>query len=329
MKKLLKSVVAIALAACVCTAAQAKTYKLAFNGPEDGAPGLLVQEFTKAVAERTDDRVKVKVFWNGTLGSQGQYLQQIKSGVIDMGLVSSAELENIVPELAAVNLPYVFPNTDVYAEVFADENIKNIMKESMKNKGLVFGAYLNNAARDIYSSKELKSIDDLKGLKIRTSPAETYIKMFTAFGAVPTPLDFSEIFSSLQQGLIDGAEGGLAALYELNFSQVAKYGLKTGHSRLTDFIICSSRVEGKMGAEDFKIVQEEFEKISQKSMKFVDDHMAVSIQKAIDENGAIIHDCDVTPFMEAVKPIYKEAAADPVKKPLLEAIFKKQGRTLE
>lgn len=329
MRKFVKTMLAAAVCvACSVGVAQAKTYKFATNFPSDGAPGLLLNEFAQNVAERTEDRVKIKFFWNCTLGGQGQYLQQIKSGVVDMGVVNSAELENIAPELAAVNMPYVFPSTEVYAQCFADPTVKSMMQGYVADKGLVLAGYLNNATRDIYATKEMKSIADLKGMKIRTNASDTYIKMFAAIDAIATPTDYSEVFAGLQQGLIDGAEGGLAALYEMNFAQVAKYGLRTGHSRLTDFIVISTRVEKKMGDEDYKIVLDEFQKISDKSMISVDAHMEKAIKKAIDEKGAIIHECDTTPFQKAVEPMYKEAAQDPVKKPLLEAIFKVQGRTI-
>lgn len=320
---------AVTLAACTCAVAQAATYKFATNIQSDSAPGLLLNEFAQNVEQRTDGDVKIRFFWNGTLGGQGQYLQQIKSGVVDMGIVNSAELENIVPEMSAVNLPYVFPSTEVYAKVFADKTVQDMMVSAVADKGLVLAGYLNNGSRDVYASREMKSVADLKNMKIRTSASDTYIKTFASVGAVATPTDFSEVFAALQQGLVDGAEGGLAAMYEMNFAQVAKYGLRTGHARLTDFIIASTRVEKKMGDDNYKIVMEEFQRISEKSMDFVEKHIAKSVQKAIDEKGAVINDCDIKPFIQAVEPIYVEAAKDPVKKPLLEAIFKVQGRTID
>ena len=244
-----------------------------------------------------------------------------------MGIINSAILENISPEMGVLNLPYVFLSTDYYAKSLQDPFIYGTLKDSIAKNGFMLTGYLNNAVRGIYSNKELKTLEDLKGLKIRTNPSDTYIKMFACWNAVATPTDFSEVFSALQQGLIDGAEGGVQALYDLNFAEAAKYGLLTEHSRLTDFIVNSNKFAQKTG-KDYEIVLDEMYKVGQYSMEFIDKVAAESIELAKEKKGAVIHTVDKTKFIDAVKPIYDDVAKDPAKKPLLEAIFKIQGRTL-
>lgn len=329
MKKFLKTALLAAAVSALCMGvANAKVYKFATNFPDDGAPGRLLTEFAQNVQDKTDGRVKFKFFWNGTLGGQGQYLQQIKSGVVDLGVVNSAELESIVPEVGVLNLPYVFKDTDDYAKVMLDDGIYGMLQNFTHNGGVELTGFLNNATRGIYSKKPINSIEDLKGLKIRTNASQVYIDMFAAWGAVATPIDFSEVFASLQQGLIDGAEGGLAGMYEMNFGEVAPYGVNTDHARLTDFVISSTKFAGKVGEEDMKIVNDEMRKTIVKSMKYVDDNAARSIKLAVTEKGCTIVDIDKAPLMKAVEPIYEKAAQNPVQKPLLEAIFKLQGREI-
>lgn len=117
------------IAGLMATGAEAKTYKFATNTTADVGPGALIGEFVEAVDERTDGRVKIKVFANGVLGSQEDYLQQIQKGVVDLGLVNSATLENIIPEFSVVNLPYVFRTLDEYGKVMSNPEIQDMLFE--------------------------------------------------------------------------------------------------------------------------------------------------------------------------------------------------------
>ena len=319
---------AIVLGAMSLNAAQAKVYKFATNIPEIGDTGHLLQDFSKKLDERTDGRVKLKIFWNSSLGGADQYLQQIKSGVIDIGFINSSILENLIPEMGALNLPYVFLSTDYYQKCLEDPYIFQTLKDATAKNGFMLAGYVNNYTRSIYANKELKSFEDLKGLKIRTNPSDSYIKMLKAFGAVATPTDFSEVFSALQQGLIDAAEGGAQALYELNFAEAAKYAILTEHTRLTDFIVNSEKFAKRVGEEDYKIFLEELQELGRISMKVIDEKAERSLELAVSEKGCVIHAVDNTKFIEAVQPIYEEAKQDPNKRPLLEKIFEIQGRTL-
>lgn len=325
-KKLMAAAAITAVAATV-SVAQARVYKFATNIPEVGYTGQLLNDFAAKVAERTDGRVKFKIFWNSSLGGADQYLQQIKSGVIDMGIINSAVLENVAPEMGVLNLPYVFLSTDYYSQCLKDPFISKTLKDSIARNGFMLTGYINNATRGIYANKELKSFEDLAGMKIRTNASDTYIKMFKYFGAVATPTDFSEVFSALQQGLIDGAEGGVQALYDLNFAEAAKFGLLTDHSRLTDFIVNSEKFAKRLG-DDYQVVLDEMQKMGDYSMEFIDKVSADSMKLAVSEKGCVIHEVDKTKFIDAVQPIYEETLQDPAKKPLLEAIFKIQGREI-
>lgn len=329
MKLFKKLMIAASIVATVATASEAlaRTYKFATNIPEIGYTGKMLKEFAQKVEDRTEGRVKLKIFWNSSLGGADQYMQQIKSGVIDMGIINSAVLENVAPEMGVLNLPYVFLSTDGYAKCLKDPFIDGTLKEAIAKNGFMLTGYINNATRGIYSNKELKSFEDLKGLKIRTNPSDTYIKMFKAFGAVATPTDYSEVFSALQQGLIDGAEGGVQALYDLNFAEASRFGLLTDHSRLTDCIVNSNKFAERLG-DDYKVIQEEMQAMSDYSMEFIDKVSAESMKLAVSEKNCVIHEVDKTKFIEAVQPIFDETMQDPVKKPLLEAIFKIQGREI-
>ncbi len=312
----------------VAGSAQAKTYKFATNTNEDVGVGALIGEFTEAVAERTDGRVKIKVFANGVLGSQEDYLQQIQKGVVDLGLVNSATLENIIPEFSVVNLPYVFRTLDEYGEVMTNPEIQDLLFETASSHRFVPLGFFSNGFRNIMVREPVETMEDLKGMKIRSLSSQTYVDMYSAFGAVPTPMPFGDVFPALQQGVIDGTDGTLSGLYDLNYGQAAKYAARTDHTRLTDFAVVSDKFRDSLSPEDMEIVKEELMKVSVKSLDVIDGEFARSAQKGVEKFGVTIIDVDKTPFMEAVEPMYGEAAQDPKKKKLLEAIFTLEGRQL-
>ena len=317
---------AIALASGV---ASAETYRIATNAPDNAGPGLLLKEFADSVAKRTEGRVSFEIFANGVLGDQSEYFQQLQSGVVDLGLVNSATLENILPAIGVINLPYMFRTTEEYGKVMSDPELKSLMFAGAEEQNFLPVGFLSNGFRSLYTTRPVASIDDLRGMKIRTMASDTYIEMLTLFGAAPTPMAFGDLFPALQQGVIDGAEGTLSALYDLNFGQAAKFATNTEQTRLTDFVVSSVDFRKAVSPDDYQIVQEEFAKISQKSLEVIDAAFAASAKRAVDELGVRITEVDKSPFIEAVQPMYAEAAKDDAKREVIERIFAMTGRSLQ
>lgn len=163
----------LALAAAAFPAA-AKTYRFATNVTEDSTAGQLIGEFVEAVAARTDGRVKFKLFHNGVLGEQAQYLQQIQSGVLDAGLVNSGTLETIVPAVGVLNLPYVFRDTAEYTEVMTAPAITQTLAENAAAARVFPLGFLSSGFRSIYTTKPVADFAGLKGLKLRAISSPTY-----------------------------------------------------------------------------------------------------------------------------------------------------------
>ncbi len=308
------------------SALQAKTYKFATNIPSKDAEGVLLMELSDNIKKRTEGRVKFRFFWNGSLGNQAQYLQQVQSGVIDLGLANSATLENLAPEIAAINLPYVFRDLKEYEDTMLHPEVAKIIEDSVASKNVYMMGFLSNGFRSVYTTKPTSSLADLKGLKIRTVSSDTYVSLVRAMGAVPTPMGFGEVYSALQQGIIDGAEGGLAGLWDLKFGEVTKYALRTEHTRLTDFLIASEKFTTSVSSDDMVIVKEEFLNAAKKSFAAVAEQVRKSELLAASELGVQFTKIDKKPLIASMQPIYDKALANPIKKGLLETILRIQGR---
>lgn len=326
MNQSIRTIGMVCLMSLVSVSAQAKNFRFATNVSDDSTAGLLIGEFADAVADRTDGRVKFKLFNNSVLGDQPQYLQQIQNNVIDAGLVNSGTLENVVPAVGVMNLPYIFRTSEEYGKVMTAPEVTTILSDAYADKGIAPLGFISSGFRSIYSKEPISGFSDLEGMKLRSIASPTYSRMLTLFGAVPTPLPFGDLYAGLQQGIVDGAEGGLAGLYSAKFGEVAKYAIATNQTRLTDFIVTSARFREALSPEDLAIVDEEFKKVSLKSIDFADENEAQDLAKAVAEMGVTVTEVDTTPFMEAVNPMYEEARADAAKKPLIDAIFALTGR---
>lgn len=322
--KLLTSLLVSTLA--VSAGVQAKIYKFATNTPQDSVVGEIITDFTDRVREKTDNRVNIKMYWSGALGGQNQYVSQIQSGVIDGGLLNSGMLENLQPAIGVINLPYMFRSLDEYADTMGSSYMRQELLAKTKQNDIEVLGYLSNGFRSLYTTKPVNSIADLKGLKIRTMATDTYIKMLENLGAVPVPLDFTEIYGALQQGIVDGAEGVLAGLWEIKFGEVCKYGVRSEQTRLTDFIVLSEKSAQKISAADLKVLREEMKIASQQSVEKVDSSHVLSEKLAVEKMGVKLTSIDKAPFIEAVTPLYDMARKDADKSKAIDAIFAIQGR---
>ncbi|MGF1861307.1 TRAP transporter substrate-binding protein DctP [Photobacterium profundum] len=299
---------------------QARVYKLATNTPADSPAGEVIQEFVDAVKEKTDNRVNIRVYWSGALGGQTQYVSQIQSGVIDLGLLNSGMLENLQPAIGVINLPYIFRSVDEYQTLMSSDYMNNELLAKTSQNGFEVLGYLSNGFRSLHTSTPINSIEDIRGLKIRTMATDTYIEMLQQLGAVPVPLDFTEIYGALQQGMVDGAEGSLAGLWEIKFGEVTKYGVRTEQTRLTDFIVMSERSASRITENDLSILRNEMTIASKRSIEVVDSAHVESERLAVEKMGVVITDIDKEPMIEAMKPLYKSAMEDVDKREALERI---------
>lgn len=315
-KKLLVTLMMMSMA----FGANARVYKLATNTPADSPAGEVLQEFVDTVKAKTDNRINIRVYWSGALGGQTQYISQIQSGVIDMGLLNSGMLENVQPAIGVINLPYVFHDLNEYQKVMSSDYMQNELLAKTTENGFEVLGYLSNGFRSLHASKPINSIEDIKGLKIRTMATDTYIEMLQQLGAVPVPLDFTEIYGALQQGMVDGAEGSLAGLWEVKFGEVTKYGVRTEQTRLTDFIVLSQRAASRISEEDLAILRDEMRVASERSIDVVDSAHEESERLAIEKMGVVITEIDKAPMIEAMKPLYKSAMEDAEKREALERI---------
>lgn len=277
--------------------------KLGHNMAEDHVVHIEMTKFAEAVKEASNGTINITIFPNGTLGSETDMISQIQSGALDMAKVSAATLGNFSTTYNAYSVPYVFDDKDHYYAVMDSEITENIFTLTA-DAGFIGLTWLDSGARSFYTKDTpIRTPEDLQGLKIRTMDSQMAIDMMNAFGGAATVMSYSDIYTGLQQGVIDGAENNVTALRD--HGEVAHYYSFDAHTRIPDVIVLSDSIWNEMSAEqqeiiktcakeateDYKTLWEEFEN------QVLDD---VTTNYGVE----LIEDVDIAAFQEAVQPLY-------------------------
>ncbi|MDR2390569.1 MAG: TRAP transporter substrate-binding protein DctP [Planctomycetota bacterium] len=182
----------------------------------------------------------VQVFPDGQLGDQLSGLQQVKSGELQGDELAMGVMANLFPKITFTDLPYVMPDMKVAQDLYRRDNpfMKSILKELEDTTGVGILFFMPQAYRHVTNSRRpVRTMADIKGLKIRTMQVRPHILMFNATGAQATPIPWLEVYTSLQTGVVDGQENPLATIRSSNYHEVQKYITLTGHVHLVGAVV--------------------------------------------------------------------------------------------
>jgi len=208
--------------------------RIAGNFASDHSSSIAMQQFKKEVEATSKGALVIEVFDNQQLGGAQENVTQTRAGTIHMCWVGMAFLARTVPELEAVSLPFMFPSREVAYKVM-DGAAVDLIESKMADKGFTSLGFMELGSRQVTNSvRPVKTMADLKGLKIRMQPIETHLATFRALGANPQPMDIKEVYSALEQKVIDGQDNPFALILASRFYEVQKYVTNTGH--FFDFI---------------------------------------------------------------------------------------------
>ncbi|HDY8017737.1 TPA: TRAP transporter substrate-binding protein [Vibrio vulnificus] len=287
--------------------ANATTLRLGHNTNPEGPTGKYFEMFAQAVKEKSDGKMRVRIFPNSQLGTQREMLEQVTSGLLDITKVDSSMLENIEPKYKALNFPYVFDNTIKMHEVLSGELGQELLK-STENRGFIGLSYIMMTPRGYYSPKPINGPEDLKGMKLRVQESNTMIRLVESIGAIPTPTPYGEVFSALQQGMVDGVEGAGPSLYTARHGEIAKYFFEDNHVQMANVIAISNRSWNRLSEEQKTIINE----AAIEAMNFsytIGWEMEMELQqKAVDQMGVTIvqpTDEQRTKLIQSIQPMYQ------------------------
>jgi tripartite ATP-independent transporter DctP family solute receptor len=275
-----------------------------------GNPGSLFEtsanEFARCSNEALGDKAKVVTFGSSQLGKDQELLQKLKLGQITFSLPSTV-MSSVADEFGVFEMPYIIKDREHMKRVQA--TLGDTFQKAAQAKGYRIIAYFENGFRNITNNiRPINKPEDLKGIKLRTPKGAWRVKMFQGYGANPTPMAFSEVFTALKTGVIDGQENPYAQIASAKFQEVQKYLSITGHVYTPAYVLVSDEHFGKL-PED---VQAALIKCGADTQAFVYEQAAnleTELLDVIKAAGVEVNTADKDAFIAASKPIYDEFAA--------------------
>ncbi|GAB5374273.1 MAG: TRAP transporter substrate-binding protein [Acuticoccus sp.] len=319
MKPIVAALLAAGLGASFAldSAAAQTVLRLAENQPETNPVTVAMHRFADLVEEYTDGAVVVQVFSGAQLGQEPETIEQAQAGIIDFSRVNTVGLANVSPSLGAITLPYVFGGWEHKYNVL-DGDIGDELRADLNDVGLVGFDFMDAGSRSFYTveGKPVTKLEDLKGLKIRVQPAPISIRMVELLGAVPTPMNYGEVYSALQTGVIDGAENDYVSYETSGHYEVAPNYVEDQHLSPPAILIMNKARFDSLPEDQ----QAAIEKAAHEAALYEREIMRQANEDArakVEAAGATVTEVDNGPFQAAVASIYEEY---PDLKPLLDRI---------
>ncbi|WP_051533802.1 TRAP transporter substrate-binding protein [Desulfitibacter alkalitolerans] len=265
--------------------------------------------FAQKVAEMTDGRVEVQIYPNSQLGNQREMTEGLKLGTIEIVKNTNAVFTGFVPATKVLDLPYLFTDTE-HARRVLDGEVGDQLKAAAEEAGYKILWFFTPRARSVYNSqKPIYTPADISGMKIRVMESPIMIDTINTMGASAVPLAFGEVYSALEQGIVDGAENSIISYYAMKHSEVAKYFSETNTFYSPELVIMSLDKFNSL-PED---VQKVFEELAGQVVAYeheVYQELEAKTKDILIAEGSQFNEVDIAPFREKMQPLYQKHAND-------------------
>ncbi len=265
----------------------------------------------KRLAEISGGAMEIQIFPNGQLGSEPETIEQLQRGALAMVKTSTAAMEGFVPEMAVFGLPYLFRDDEHYWTV-----LNGLIGKELLEAGAPVGihglCYYDSGSRSFYTiDGPILTPGDVAGEKIRTLPSRMAMDLISTLKGAPTPIPWGELYTALQQRMVDGAENNPPSFLSSRHYEVAKHYSLDEHTRIPDMVIFSQQVWDTLSPQQKAWV----EQAAAESVAFQRELWAEKTQEALEQvkaAGVSIYQPDKTPFVEATAPLYEQFKDTPI-----------------
>jgi tripartite ATP-independent transporter DctP family solute receptor len=300
---------AAALVMCGAAMAQQVTLKIGHVLDPQHPVHLGALKMAEVAAQRSGGRIKIEVYPSSQLGSDREAIQNVQSGAIEGVVDATSKLVNFVPQYAALDLPYLVRNYDEAYRLLDGAVVAKLMGEPATAAGFRVLSYWEVTLRNVYTTrKAVKAVNDLAGLKIRVIQSPSYVTLFRAFGASPTPMAFGELYTALQQGVVDGAENDLLTFASTKQYEVAKLVTITNHLMLVNAVILSEKVWQTFPADIQGIITQSAAE-GRKTAIAIREEREKKVRADLAAQGVQFFEPDLTPFIAIGRKTYSEFEA--------------------
>ncbi|MCQ0972122.1 TRAP transporter substrate-binding protein [Paracoccus sp. TK19116] len=322
--KLTATLTAIAALAALATplAAQERTLQLGHLANEDNSWHQASLRFAEEVATRTDGRIAVEVFPNESLGKEIDLINGMQLGTVDM-TITGESLQNWAPMASLLAVPYAYSSLEQMDEVASGEIGDQIEEQIIANAQIRPLAYFARGARELTSNRPIETPADLQGLRMRVPNVPLFVDVWSALGAQPTPMAFSEVFTSLQNGTIDAQENPLALIRSASLSEVQSHVNLTDHVRSWIYLTISEQTWSQLSEEDQQAIQE-----ASAAAQEYERELFLKSEEAdrayLEEQGMTFVEVDQAAFAEAARDAVLSSVGEDIR-PTVEQLFAQQA----
>ena len=266
-------------------------------------PVHVTMEFmAQRVKEKSGGKLIVQIFPNEQLGTEKESIEALQLGYLAITKTSTAPMESFVPRLQIFGIPYLFRDSEHFWKV-VQSPIGEELLEAGADKGLKGLCYYDAGARSFYAKKEIHSPADLEGMKIRVMKSVMSMQMIETMGGSPTPISWGELYTSLDQGVVDAAENNPPSFDTSRHFEICKYYILDEHVRVPDMLVISTRVWNGLTPEEQQILREAVDESVEYNRKLWAESEQQSLEK-VQAAGVTIIRPDKTLFQEAVRPMW-------------------------
>lgn len=307
-----------------------RTLRWAQQNSMEHPQGLGAKKFADLVEQKSGGKIKVRVFPGGQLGGDLQNVSALQGGTLDLMVLNAGLLVGIVKDFAVLDLPFLF-NTAEEADAVVDGPVGTKLFEKLPDKGLVGLGYFELGFRNVTNSKRpIVKAEDFQGIKLRVLQSPLFIDLFNTLGANTVAMPFPEVYTALEQRVIDGQENPVTVIFDTKFQEVQRYLSLTRHIYNAQSVIMGKKTWDKLSEEERKIVQASLNEAEayqrqvsrEKSLQVLDDLKKAGMQ--VNE----VSPQEIARIREKIKPVvdkYAKEAGEPLMAEVNAEIAKKRG----
>ncbi len=293
------------------TAAHVTVLKLGHSLDQNHPVHAAMEFMAQRLAEKSGGTVQLQIFPNGQLGSETECIEQLQRGALAMTKTSAAPMESFIPEMALFGIPYAFRDEQQYWRVLEGEIGQQLLDAGtqVRLRGL---CYYDAGSRNFYTiDRPINEPGDLRGLKIRVQKSKTAMDMVEALGGSPTPIPWGELYTALQQRMVDGAENNPPSFYTNRHFEVCKHLTLDAHTLVPDVLLISEDVWQELPPQIQTWVREAAAESSVFQRKLWQQKTEEAL-RAVQDAGVTVYRPDKQPFVERVEAMHRSYAGTPV-----------------
>jgi tripartite ATP-independent transporter DctP family solute receptor len=310
MKAVRSSLIAIALSGLTFGAANSAlaqtVMRISISTAQNSHQGVAIDTLAKEVEKRTNGRYKIQAFYGGALGAEREAVEAVQLGTQELTWTSTGPIPNFVPEVKIFDVPFLFRDY-AHARAVMDGPIGQEMLKKFESKGIKALAWGENGFRHMTNSKRaVNAPEDLKGLKMRTMENPVHIQAYKGFGIIPTPMAFTEVFTALQQGTVDGQENPLSVITANKFEQVQKHLTLTGHVYSPGVFLMTKATFDKLSPADQQHFLEAAKVAAKANRDRVDSDERTAVNDLRSKGMQVVDKLDKSKFQAALTPVFAD-----------------------